>query len=1219
MTGRQIMKKIAIEDSICTIGRIIVVDDEAELLSALCETLVGQGYETAGFLTGSEALAVLREREFDLLLTDLMMPGMDGIGLIRAGLEIDPNLIGIIMTGHGTVQTAVEAMKTGAFDYMLKPFKLNTLLPLLSRAMQVRNLRLENMQLKETVAIHELGKAISFSSDLNSILNKIADAALQQCNADEVSIMLPTKGGRELYVAVVRGGHTESLGEHAPIERGIAGWVACNRESVVLKGEVNDPRMAPIRPRNDIHTAISMPMLSQGKLVGVLNVNITKSHRQFTLGQLKALSILVSIIAPILENAALYIQIRRAEEEYRSIFENAIEGIFRQTSDGRLISVNPAFARTFGYDSPEDITANLTDFIHQVYVDPDRGVEFARLMYTEGEVRKFEFQARRKDGSQAWISVNGHVVRDEKGGLLYYEGMTEDITESKLSEVRLNLAKEILETLNHTNDIKTLINDILRLLKEHTGFEAIGIRLKEGEDYPYFVAIGFLAHFLEAENHLCARDAAGEIIRDSEGNPYLEGKCGDVLCGLTDPSKPFFTEGGSFWTNSTTKRLAETSTNEPQARIRNRCNSEGYESLALIPLRSGGEIIGLLQLSDSRPNLFTPDMIHFLEGIAASIGIAVARRQSLEALRTSEERYRLHFENVTDVIFSIDPDLKLLSISPSVENVLGYRPEELIGKPIHQLQVLAADQLEQPDSDLRFVLADNRVLSKVYELIAKDGTRRFCEISAASLLHYGRTAAICVARDITERKQAEEWLLRERNMVDRIMRTSPAGIIVANRDGRIIFANKRAGEIYGLGADEMTRRAYNSPEWLITDFNGNPFPMEKLPLAMVISSGSPVYGIRHAIHSPEDRRVYLSINGAPIHDEKGNINEVVLTIDDVTDSEHAEEALREITGRLHLAMASVKAGVWDWNLQTSEMIWDDRMFELYGLTHENFPGGIEAWKQGLHPDDSSKAIEEYQAALRGERDFDTEFRVRRPDGTVVHIKTNGVVLRDKEGKPLRMIGLNTDITERKKAEESLKETLERLSKAVNATVQVMVSASEIRDPYTAGHQSRSADLARAIATEMGLPQEKIDGIRMACSIHDIGKLSIPAEILSKPTKLSEIEFSLIKEHARRGFEMLTDVESPWTLAAIVHQHHERMDGSGYPRNLKKDDILIEARILAVADVVEAMASHRPYRPALGLNAALDEIEKNRGTLYDKTVADTCLRLFREKGFQFAGT
>ena len=207
-----------------------------------------------------------------------------------------------------------------------------------------------------------------------------------------------------------------------------------------------------------------------------------------------------------------------------------------------------------------------------------------------------------------------------------------------------------------------------------------------------------------------------------------------------------------------------------------------------------------------------------------------------------------------------------------------------------------------------------------------------------------------------------------------------------------------------------------------------------------------------------------------------------------------------------------------------------------------------------------------------------------------------------------------DITARKQAEERLRQTMESLRRAVGATIRVMVSAVETRDPYTSGHQMRTAGLARAIATEMGLPQDKIDAIRMAGSIHDIGKLSIPAEILSRPTKLSDIEYSLIKEHPRIGYEMLKDVESPWPLAEIVYQHHERMDGSGYPGHLKGEGICIEARILGVADVVEAVASHRPYRAGLGIDAALDEIAKNRGLFYDSAVADACLRLFREKGF-----
>lgn len=239
----------------------------------------------------------------------------------------------------------------------------------------------------------------------------------------------------------------------------------------------------------------------------------------------------------------------------------------------------------------------------------------------------------------------------------------------------------------------------------------------------------------------------------------------------------------------------------------------------------------------------------------------------------------------------------------------------------------------------------------------------------------------------------------------------------------------------------------------------------------------------------------------------------------------------------------------------------------------------------------------------------------RKDQSAIWVSMTMTTIYGKEGEILYYEGIAEDITERKQAEEKLQTTLESLRKALNTTIQVMVSAVESRDPYTAGHQTRSADLARAIAAEMGLPPEKIEVIRMAGSIHDIGKLSIPAEILSKPTKLGNIEFALIKEHAQKGYEMLKDVESPWPLAEIVYQHHERIDGSGYPRNLKGDEILMEARILAVADVVEAMASHRPYRPGLGIDEALNEIEKKRGTHYDNAVADACLRLFREKGFQ----
>ncbi|MFC1552697.1 HD domain-containing phosphohydrolase [Candidatus Latescibacterota bacterium] len=203
-----------------------------------------------------------------------------------------------------------------------------------------------------------------------------------------------------------------------------------------------------------------------------------------------------------------------------------------------------------------------------------------------------------------------------------------------------------------------------------------------------------------------------------------------------------------------------------------------------------------------------------------------------------------------------------------------------------------------------------------------------------------------------------------------------------------------------------------------------------------------------------------------------------------------------------------------------------------------------------------------------------------------------------------------------KTEKELKISLLKLTRILEQTVNALASAFEKRDPYTAGHEQRVTQLACAISKELGLSEEEIEGIRIAGLLHDIGKISIPIDILNKPVKLSKHEFNLIKEHSQAGFEILKDVEFDQPIAQIVLQHHERMDGSGYPQGIEGDDIIRQARILAVSDVVEAMASHRPYRAALGIEMALGEIEKNKGVLYDLETANACLLLFKEERFTF---
>ena len=206
-----------------------------------------------------------------------------------------------------------------------------------------------------------------------------------------------------------------------------------------------------------------------------------------------------------------------------------------------------------------------------------------------------------------------------------------------------------------------------------------------------------------------------------------------------------------------------------------------------------------------------------------------------------------------------------------------------------------------------------------------------------------------------------------------------------------------------------------------------------------------------------------------------------------------------------------------------------------------------------------------------------------------------------------------EIAKRMRIEEESKQSIKKLRTIMEGTINAMALMSEARDPYTAGHQRRVSALSVTIASEMGLPETMIEGIRIAGILHDVGKISVPSEILSKPTKLTDVEFRLIKLHPQSAYDILKEAELPFPIAEIVLQHHERMDGSGYPQGLSGEDILAEAKILGVADVVEAMASHRPYRPALGTDKALEEISKNRGVLYDAEVVDACLRVLARKG------
>ena len=527
--------------------------------------------------------------------------------------------------------------------------------------------------------------------------------------------------------------------------------------------------------------------------------------------------------------------------------------------------------------------------------------------------------------------------------------------------------------------------------------------------------------------------------------------------------------------------------------------------------------------------------------------------------------------------------------------------DDFISRPVDKIELLARVR------SLLKVKAYNDLMSNYQKELAAEVTGRTEEL---------KQTLENLQQDIIERKRAEKALGASESRYRYLYESMMDAFVYVNIDGYVVEFNEVYRKMLGYEPEELRRLTYVD----ITPEKWHAIEAEIIEKQAMIRGYTDLYEKEY--RGKDGTIIPIEIRAYLIRDDQGKPDGLWGIVRDITERKRAEEALKQSENKYHLLADNVHDVIFvlDMNLKYTYISPSVKILRGYGPEEVLKQSSIE---QTLTPSSQDLAMRTFSEIMELEKSEHREIHLsrtlqlemRRKDGTTVWTEVKFSFIRDENQRPMGILGLTRDITERRKAEAELQKTLDSLKKAVGATIQVMVSAVEMRDPYTSGHQLRVANLSCAIATEMGLPQEKINGIRMAGSIHDIGKLSIPAEILSKPTKLTNIEFSLIKEHSRIGYEMLKDVESPWPLAQIVYQHHERMDGFGYPRNLKGDEIIMEARIMAVADVVESMASHRPYRPALGIDIALEEIEKNRGILYDAAVADACLRLFREKGYK----
>ena len=575
-------------------------------------------------------------------------------------------------------------------------------------------------------------------------------------------------------------------------------------------------------------------------------------------------------------------------------------------------------------------------------------------------------------------------------------------------------------------------------------------------------------------------------------------------------------------------------------------------------------------------------------------------------------------DRLTDVLLLVGLDGTILDANQAALDCYGYSHDEMQALSIFDIRTpqdraAATQQLRE---------ATERGFQHETDHRRRDGSV-FPVEARARVVANGEAAMLIVARDITERRQAQEALIEAEWKFKALFEKGPIGVAYHQMihdasgkaiDYRFLDANERYLELTGVDPRGMT---------VTQAFPG----IEDDPFDWIGTFG-------HVARTGETIRFeqYLQANDR-WYDVVGyqyKPDHFVAAFLEVTEYKRAQGALRESvdTFRFIFENSVVAQSI---TLPTGEAQGNDAFYQLLGYSQEELADNT-TWMQLTYPDDVALSQREANVLLSGEQ-ASTRFEKRyvHKDGSIVWADVSTSLRRDAAGQPLYFMTTVLDITERKRAqvelerrgarlEELLEEReahLEKLAASLSSIIGVVGQVVETRDPYTAGHERRVSELAVRIAEELGLTAEQIEEIRIAALIHDVGKMSVPTEILSKPGKLSFIEFELIKGHAEAGYMILASANMEGSITEMVYQHHERCDGSGYPRGLSADELLEGSKVLAVSDVVEAMVSHRPYRPGLGIEPALAEIERGSGTQYDAAVVDACLRAFRTGGFVFS--
>ncbi|MDH4210761.1 MAG: PAS domain S-box protein [candidate division WOR-3 bacterium] len=580
------------------------------------------------------------------------------------------------------------------------------------------------------------------------------------------------------------------------------------------------------------------------------------------------------------------------------------------------------------------------------------------------------------------------------------------------------------------------------------------------------------------------------------------------------------------------------------------------------------------------------------------------RKRAVRALKDSEEKYRNLFHSSNDAIFIHDVAGNITDANSRAEALFGYKKAEILEMTVANFH--PADQVAKSAKAFKDIVKDGFVNFEIY-FKKKDSSVFPAEVSA-SLFEIGDRKWIQgVVRDISDRKQSEMKLRESEERYRDLVEKAGAAILLIDRDGKFSYYNKRFAELLGYSFDEMGKKELESIV--------HPDDFERVVRIRQALIQGKTETFRHEFRGvrSDGGIVYLECDATAMRDD-GSIIGTRSYIWDVTLRKTAEEEIKNSEERLKLLFEYAPDGYFLTDLKGNFLDGNKAIEEIVGYKKHELIGKSFVKAKLLSSDQIPSIYELLARNAMGHRTGPDEFTLTRKDGskTIVGIRTYPVKI---DGKTV-VLGIARDMTDYKRTQEELRKSYDRMQKVLEDTINALTSAVEKRDPYTAGHQHRVAILADAIAKKMKLPSHQKEGLHVAALVHDIGKINVPAGILNKPSSLSDAEFALVKDHVLVGYDILRTIEFPWQVAEIVFQHHERLDGSGYPMGLKGSDILMEAKILAVADVVESMMAHRPYRPARGKDKAITEIKVNKKKLYDVKIVKACLKVLSDTGFHF---